>query len=98
MNSIRSVAVCLTVAVGLVAGAEPAVQIRNVACRGLWKEANLPSFRRQQQEYLSYAAEMRASSFTCNTFKAASGWAKELGGIERLPVRRIEGRVKKDDT
>lgn len=36
---------------------------------------------------LAYAAEMRAASFTCNYFKAAYGWAKELGGIELLPVR-----------
>ena len=36
---------------------------------------------------LAYAAEMRAASFTCNYFKAAYGWARELGGIELLPVR-----------
>ena len=39
------------------------------------------------KEDLKYAAEMRAASFTCNFFKAAYGWAKELGGIELQPVR-----------
>ena len=42
MHTIKNMAVCLTVAIGVAAGAEAAVQIRNIAHRGLWKEANLP--------------------------------------------------------
>lgn len=38
-------------------------------------------------ESLRYAASLKATGFTCNTFKAAYGWAKEIGGIELLPHR-----------
>ena len=36
---------------------------------------------------LKYAASLGATGFTCNTFKAAYEWAKELPGVRLLPDR-----------
>ena len=40
-------------------------------------------------ELLKYAATMRITGFTCDTFKAAYGWAEKVPGVTLLPpVRR----------
>ena len=39
-------------------------------------------------ESLAYAAWLGATGFTCNTFKAAYGWAEKLDGVELLPKRK----------
>ena len=39
---------------------------------------------------LAYAADLRAASFTCNTFKKAYTWARELKGVELWPAEKIE--------
>ena len=39
-------------------------------------------------EALEYAASLGATGFTCNTFKAAYGWAEKIPGVTLLPSVR----------